>query len=117
MSTGPGEGERPRAGSERNQDWNVAPAEILAAWFEENNVTLSIVAARSKDRLAVALAIREVLLRQPLTEKHAALLAEATGVAARTWLGMEDRYRRALAAGRKDVTKEPFPPPGEERRD
>jgi hypothetical protein len=116
VSTGPGEGERPRIATERNLDWAVAPAEPLVEWFRVNDLTLSMVAGRCKDSRAVVAAIRDVLLRKPLTDGHAELLAEATGVPARIWLGLEDRYRRDLAAGRKDVTEEPFPRPGEECR-
>jgi hypothetical protein len=115
--TDTGEGERPRLANEWQPNWTIAPSDTLDDWFGESGLTASDAAARCDERaVAAKLAIRDVLERKPLTQYHADLLAEVTGISARLWLKRESDYRRDLAAGRKDVTDVPFPLPGEERR-
>jgi hypothetical protein len=110
----PGESERPRLANEWHPDWTIAPSEILDEWLEEKRLTARGASAHCADPEVVMLAMREVYAREPLTQRHAELLAEATGIPARLWLGSEKNYRGDLAAGRKDVTEASFPLPGEE---
>jgi hypothetical protein len=114
VSTDSGEGERPRLANEWRPDWTIAPSEILEAWLQEKRLTARGSAAHCADPAVVMLAMREVYAREPLTQRHAELLAEATGVPSRLWLGAEKTYRGDLAAGRKDVTEASLPLPGEE---
>jgi hypothetical protein len=114
--TDPGEGKRPRLANEWHPDWTIAPSDILGEWLQEKRLTARGAAARCADPDATMLAMRDVYAREPLTQRHAELLAETTNVPARLWLNAEKTYRGDLAAGRKDVTEASLPLPGEERR-
>lgn len=85
-------------------DWCLAPSAALTEWLEENGLTAHTVAAAWEDGPEVAAVLAGVLAREPLTQRHAAVLGRVTGTPAPFWLRWERDYRAGLAAGRKDVT-------------
>ncbi len=87
-------------------DWCMAPAAPLREWLDENGlsprVAVAMVPCHRRDE-AVTM-IEQVLDRQPLTDEHARVLEQGTGIPARFWLALEHSYRAGLAAGLTDVT-------------
>jgi plasmid maintenance system antidote protein VapI len=88
-------------------DWTIAPASMLRLYLEENNLSPRVALAGSVPRHrrdeAVAM-LEQVLAKRPLTEEHARLLFNATGIPAQFWLTFEHNYRAGLAAGLTDAT-------------
>ena len=88
-------------------DWTIAPASMLRFYLDENHLSLRVALAGTvnyhrRDE-AVAM-LEQVLDKQPLTDRHANLLGDATGIPAQFWLTFEHNYRAGLAAGLRDAT-------------
>lgn len=79
-------------------DWVVAPGEILADWFAEMNLPLSIGEhyGLSENRLRRIMAGK--LRITPLVAQQ---LCNMTHVGAPFWLALEHNFREGLAAGKK----------------
>lgn len=95
------------ADREFRPDWTVAPAATLRDWMRENGVSVRLlaVAARGLEgRDGAVFLIQQVLDREPLTEDHALVLMQGTGIPEHFWLNYEHTYRAGLAAGLKDTT-------------
>jgi hypothetical protein len=90
-------------------DWCVAPAATLRDWMEENeqgpgDLATGVTRGCEKHLAEATRLVEDVLSRRPLTERHAWLLEQATGIRARFWRAHEGAYRDGLARGLKDVT-------------
>jgi len=90
-------------------DWCIAPAAPLRELLRDGHLTVRQLAAAAtlmcpvSDSQAAEM-IEAVLNREPLTERHAALLEAGTCIPARFWLSFEHNYRSGLAAGLTDTT-------------
>jgi plasmid maintenance system antidote protein VapI len=90
---------------EFDPDWTVAPATTLRHFLELTGLSAVQLAGRWGERrqfIALKL-IREVLDGRPLTDEHATCLGQVTTVTAQMWHQLENKYRRDLGMGRKEV--------------
>lgn len=95
--------QRMRAGSEFAPDWTIGPYAPLAEWMHENEPTCpSAAALASRSESLTTADVEAVLRREPMPERVAFGLSEATGIPSSFWRNYERNYRADLAAGRKD---------------
>lgn len=85
-----------------NPDWCIAPGATLRDWREENGLGQKAAATCCSMTLEVYQRLEEG--KRPISQVNACKLWQGTGIPARLWLKLDQNYRAARAAGKKDVT-------------
>lgn len=86
-------------------DWCMRPGVHLQDWMDENGMgkmpgVLGMACGRVPEEIILGVLDGSV----EINPKIAACLERGTMIPARLWLRLEEQYRAALAAGKKDVS-------------